>query len=73
MGAQKNELKPHLKTCWVIPPKENAAFVACMENLLDLYHRPFVIAGSGCMGNLLCPGLFLKFRSNPLSPSPGMG
>ena len=25
----------------MIPPKENAAFVACMENLLDLYHRPY--------------------------------
>ena len=25
----------------MIPPKENAAFVACMENVLDLYHRPY--------------------------------
>ena len=28
--------------------------------------------GLRCMGNLLCIGLFLKFRSNPLSPSPRM-
>jgi hypothetical protein len=26
---------------WVIPPKKNAEFVACMEDILDLYHRPY--------------------------------
>ena len=26
-------MKPHLHKCWVIPPKQNAAFVACMDNL----------------------------------------
>lgn len=25
---------------WVIPPKQNAAFVAAMENVLDVYKRP---------------------------------
>ncbi|MEM6613409.1 MAG: IS630 family transposase [Cyanobacteria bacterium P01_C01_bin.72] len=38
---EKNELKPHLKECWVIPPKENAEFVAAMENVLDIYQRPY--------------------------------
>ncbi len=28
-------------TCWCIPPKQNAAFVACMEDILDLYQQPF--------------------------------
>jgi hypothetical protein len=25
---------------WVIPPKENAAFVASMEDVIEVYHRP---------------------------------
>ena len=25
---------------WVIPPKQNAAFVASMEDVLEVYHRP---------------------------------
>jgi hypothetical protein len=33
-------LKPHLKKYWVIPPKANAAFVAAMEDTLEVYHRP---------------------------------
>ena len=39
-GAQKNDLKPHLTDYWVIPPKANAAFVASMEDVLDVYKRP---------------------------------
>ena len=38
--AQKNELKPHLRKCWVIPPKQNAEFVANMEDVLEIYKRP---------------------------------
>jgi hypothetical protein len=30
-----------LKKCWVIPPLQNAAFVACMEDILDLYQQPY--------------------------------
>ena len=26
---------------WCIPPKQNAAFVAHMEDILDLYQQPF--------------------------------
>lgn len=40
-GFKKTELKPHLNVYWCIPPKENAAFVACMEDVLDLYQRPY--------------------------------
>ncbi len=36
-----NELKPHLKKCWVIPPKQNAEFVAHMEDVLEIYHLPY--------------------------------
>ena len=34
-------MRPDLKTCWVIPPKHNAEFVACMEDVLDLYERAY--------------------------------
>jgi len=37
---QKNTLKPHLQKQWVIPPDANAAFVANMEDVLEVYHRP---------------------------------
>ena len=30
-----------MKKQWVIPPKQNAAFVAAMENILDLYCLPY--------------------------------
>ena len=33
-------MKPHLNQQWVIPPKSNAAFVAAMEDILDLYTHP---------------------------------
>ena len=34
-------LKPWLKQQWVLPPKANAAFVANMEDVLDVYARPY--------------------------------
>ena len=37
---KKNILKPHLKQQWVIPPEANAAFVATMEDVLEVYQRP---------------------------------
>jgi hypothetical protein len=39
--AQKNDLKPWLKQQWVIPPKAGAAFVANMEDVLDVYAKPY--------------------------------
>lgn len=30
-----------MRKCWVIPPKQNAAFVANMEDVLELYKRPY--------------------------------
>ena len=38
--AQKNALKPHRRKQWVIPPDGNAAFVAAMEDVLEVYTRP---------------------------------
>jgi hypothetical protein len=39
--AEKNELRPHLREQWVIPPQENADFVAAMEDVLEVYRRPY--------------------------------
>ena len=30
-----------MKKYWCIPPKQNAAFVAAMEDVLEVYHRPY--------------------------------
>ena len=37
--TEKNELKPHLRECWVIPPGQSAEFVANMEDVLEVYKR----------------------------------
>lgn len=38
---QRNELRPHLNSYWCIPPKEDAEFVANMEDVLDVYQLPY--------------------------------
>jgi hypothetical protein len=40
-GSKKNELQPHLSKYWKIPPEGSAAFVAHMEDVLDIYHLPY--------------------------------
>jgi len=40
LHAEKNELQPHRKEQWVIPPEQNAEFVAAMEDVLEVYQRP---------------------------------
>jgi len=34
-------LKPWRKQMWCIPPEANAEFVCAMENVLEVYHRPY--------------------------------
>jgi hypothetical protein len=34
-------LKPWRKQMWCIPPEQNAEFVCVMENVLEVYHRPY--------------------------------
>lgn len=34
-------MRPHLNDYWCIPPTENAEFVACMEDVLDIYSLPY--------------------------------
>jgi hypothetical protein len=39
--AQKNALKPWQQQQWVIPPQANAEFVCAMEDVLEVYTRPY--------------------------------
>ena len=34
-------MKPWLKQMWCIPPTANAAFVCAMEDILEIYRRPY--------------------------------
>jgi hypothetical protein len=63
-------LKPHLRKCWVIPPQQNAAFVACMEDVLDLYQQPLDLRRPlVCMDEQ--PVQLVKETRIPLPPQPG--
>jgi hypothetical protein len=39
--SEKNALKPHLREQWCLPGGPSAEFVARMEDVLDVYHRPY--------------------------------
>ena len=34
-------MKPWQKKMWCIPPKQSAEFVCAMENVLEVYQRPY--------------------------------
>lgn len=38
---QKNKLRPHKNDYWCIPAKENPEFIACMEDVPDVYELPY--------------------------------
>lgn len=40
-ALKKNELRPHLSKYWKIPPDGCAAFVARMEDVLEVYQLPY--------------------------------
>ena len=69
--AQKNELKPWLKEEWCIPSTHNAAFVAGMEDVLDVYHRPPDPARPLVCLDELSKQLTKEVRA-PLPPGPGL-
>src|SRR3712207_9488907 len=39
--SKKNALKPHLRRMWCISEKPSAEFVFRMEDVLEVYHRPY--------------------------------
>ena len=38
---KENDLKPHLVEEWCIPKEQSADFAACMEDVLEVYSRPY--------------------------------
>lgn len=38
---RENSLKPHLVEEWCIPKEQSADFAACMEDVLEVYSRPY--------------------------------
>ena len=40
-ALKKNELKPWLKQSWCIPPGQSTEFVCAMEDVLEVYQRPY--------------------------------
>lgn len=38
---KENSLKPHLVEEWCIPKEQSADFAACMEDVLEVYIRPY--------------------------------
>lgn len=63
-------MKPHLREMWVIPPKGSAEFVYHMENILDLYHRPYDAASPVVCLDETFTQLIGEVRE-PLPPGPG--
>lgn len=63
-------MKPHLRKSWVIPPKQNAEFVARMEHILELYHLQY-----DSQIPLVCmdeqPVQLIKETRKPLATEPG--
>lgn len=59
-----------MKKCWCIPPKQNAAFVANMEDVLDVYQREY---DESCP--VICmdekPYQLLDESRNPIPMKPG--
>ncbi|MBO1350308.1 MAG: IS630 family transposase [Hormoscilla sp. GUM202] len=67
---KKTCLLPHLREYWVIPPEENADFVAAMEDVLDIYQRPYdANVPVVCMDEQ--PVQLTKETRIPLPPEPG--
>lgn len=68
--AQKNELRPHRRKCWVIPPKQNGEFVARMEDILEIYHWEYdADCPVVCMDEQ--PTQLIKETRRPLPVEPG--
>jgi len=69
-GFKKNECKPHLRKYWKIPPKESAAFVAAMEDVLEVYHMPYDPSYPVVCMDESCKQLIGEVR-DPISCKPG--
>jgi hypothetical protein len=69
-GVEKGALRPHLKQCWTIPPHANGEFVARMEDVLDVYARPWApTVPMVCMDEK--PYQLLGHARDPIPAAPG--
>lgn len=59
-----------MKECWCIPPKQDAAFVAAMEDVLEVYQRPRDEARPLVCLDEFCKQLVEESRT-PLPMAPG--
>lgn len=67
---KKNELKPWLKKGWCLPEGPSAEFVAAMEDVLEVYHRPYDAKHPVvCMDE--CSKQLIGEVREPLPPKPG--
>lgn len=70
-GTKKNERQPNRNDCWCILSKENAEFVACMEDVLNICKMPYDPAVSVvCMDEK--PYQLLGEAWEPLPMRPGI-
>jgi len=63
-------LKPHRRRMWCIPPKASAEFVAQMEDVLEVYHRPYNARRPVVCMDETFQQLIGEVRQ-PLPPAPG--
>lgn len=64
-------MKPWKKQQWVIPPKENGEFVARMEQVLEVYKRPYdALHPVVCMDE--SPRQLIRETRQPLPAEPGV-
>lgn len=63
-------MKPWKSHCWVIPPEQNSAFVAAMEQVLDVYKRPYdPLYPVVCMDE--SPRQLISEAKRPVTAKPG--
>ncbi|HEY3393224.1 MAG TPA: IS630 family transposase [Lacipirellulaceae bacterium] len=69
-ALKKNELKPWLKKGWCLPEGPSAEFVAAMEDVLEVYQRPYdAERPMVCMDE--CSKQLIGEVREPLPPKPG--
>lgn len=63
-------MKPHLRKMWCIPPRQSGEFVYHMEDVLEVYHRPYDVKRPVVCLDETFKQLIGETRE-PLPPKPG--
>ena len=67
-ARSKNARQPHRRQYWVIPPKASGAFVAAMEDVLEVYTRPRDPSGQSTASMRPQSSLSQDTRPGPAAP-----